>query len=180
VPEVAETPLYSGDMTKNLPPPNHLLPLEIPPAGKELAPRYRWPLVMAERKASQDEIDSELPPLIQLFTSTLHGEYVAGQHDHPPTWMDPHVLVALAEQQPEIQALLEKIWATNDASLVKKLEPLLDDVFERLYLAYVRYEFEKHARPVIAQWLASSFAAGRITAQLAERDRKTSRRQKVK
>jgi hypothetical protein len=180
VPEAAENPLHSGDMTKSLPPPNHLLPLEIPPAGKELAPRYRWPLVMAERRATLDEMANDLPPLLRIFTSTLHGEYVAGQHDHPPTWMDPHVLVALAEQQDEVLEILEEAWRTNNASLYRKLEPLLADVFERLYLAYVRHEFDKHAKPVIAEWLISSYAADKITEQLAERDAKTSRRQKRK
>lgn len=169
--QVRDDALHSNYMTRGLPAPNHNLPLEIlddtAPAVVRDKLRYRWPLIMARRVATADEIEDGLDNYVPLFSDPLHGDPTAGQQDYPPTWMDPHILVILASQQPEIAELLEQAWKQNDVSLAKKLESKLQEVFERLYLAYVRHQFENHAKSLIAEWMLNEYAGRKINEVLA-------------
>lgn len=169
--QVRDNALHFNHMTRGLPAPNHNLPLEIlddtAPAVVRDKLRYRWPLVMARRIATADEVEDGLDNYQPLFSDSLHGDPTAGQQDYPPTWMDPHILVILANQQPEVAELLEQAWKQNDVSLAKKLESKLQEVFERLYLAYVRHQFENHAKGLIAEWMLNEYAGRKISEALA-------------
>ena len=119
--QVRDDALHSNYMTRGLPAPNHNLPLEIlddtAPAVVRDKLRYRWPLIMARRVATADEIEDGLDNYVPLFSDPLHGDPTAGQQDYPPTWMDPHILVILASQQPEIAELLEQACAGTGIAL---------------------------------------------------------------
>ncbi len=74
--------------------------------------------------------------------------------NEPPTWMDPHLLVRMAMQRPEVQKLLAEAFQRNKLSVYRKrLQELLQTVFEEDYLPYMFEKFGGYASEITAQWM---------------------------
>lgn len=164
-----EKPLYDGGYVDALDPPNHLLALEALPeaaraaCGSVLSRKYRWPLTSATTGRDEGGI----------FVHACHGaEHWNEWADHPPTWMDPHLFVDMAEADPRVQRILRVAYKKNDREGWKHLVSLFEQIFDEQYLPLMLEKFAEEAVPLLAQWLLRNYAQKELDAQQASKKRK--------
>jgi hypothetical protein len=152
--DVKSEKLYQGESVSCMPPPNHLLPIEARPQAAEV--HYRWPLAMAMRTTDQG--------LAGVFVADNwdkdHWTDWAGQ---PPTWMDPHLFVAIALQDERVQRVLRVSFKKNDPQGWKHLAPLLQDIFVNVFQPQMQELFEQQAKPLLAQWMIRNNAEQQLS-----------------
>ena len=133
--------------------PNILVPLDDTEEMDNLGLYKRWPLVMLE---AFDENAGEQLGAVFVDAERHKTPYHYEWKNHPPTWMDPHLLMEMARKDPRVQKVCRVAFKKNDLEAWKRLMPLLRETFDEEYLPYVIERFEKMALKLLAQWLLRS------------------------
>ncbi len=144
--------IHDNRYTRGLDVPNHLLPEEDSSAERQqalnLQRQFRWPLSAAVRRTDTGRVS--------LFVHERYGvNHYSEWADQPPTWMDPHLLVALAEKDPGFQAAVAKAFKQNDVKAYKLVEAEVNRIFEEEYLPWLIEHFREHALSLITQWVTN-------------------------
>lgn len=110
-----------------------------------------WPLIRVLR-AEIDELGRSQHRPVFVDDETLGPQYPDNLGDHPPTFMDPHLFVRLAQARPEIQEVLDECLASNSLvpareKLPELLEAVLDDYLAELVVRYAEVQ------QVFVEWL---------------------------
>lgn len=141
--------------------PNHLVPRANPCFGPGPNGVCTWPMVQLMQEGTSGK-------LVGAFIDSMHGadgwyEWM----DHPPTWMDPEVFAAMAQQDPEIQKILRVSWQKKTRKYEKLLPKHLQRVFEEKYVPYMLKRFE-YAKQLIGHYLVSRYSDGEIQKEVDE------------
>jgi len=142
--------IEKGEFVDSLDPPNHTVALdecsEQEIQEMRISRGCRWPLMKLQESSDGG--------LAGVFVDLIHGEeHWSAWSEHPPSWMDPHLFVKMARDDPRVQDILQVAVKRNSRATWKKLVPLLDEIFAEVYLPYVFQKFEGEARDLLAQWL---------------------------
>jgi len=140
-----------------MPAPNHMVALDLAPSlqpDTDYVGR-QYPLLSI---MLPENPDSGVPERLAFVAKPYKlAHWAERDFTTPPTWMDPELFVRQLRAKPEIAELADKIAQGGDMSKVKKLEPLLVDAFEALYLPYLVQQF-KLVLPLLARWLVANAA----------------------
>lgn len=149
-------------------PPNHLVPGLI---------SVRDPFPMLRIRGARDD-DPRRWKL--LFFHPRYGEpfYDFQPREGPPTWMDPSLFAAMAEEDARVRSILDK--GRCGTRTVEELAEALHEVFSERYLEFVFTAFAE-AAPYLAEWLLvrktqleeAEEGTGAIMAEQAKRRRQT-------
>jgi hypothetical protein len=119
------------------------------------------------------ETIEELYPVLQMKVPECKGSgsaigYAFFDHSYkssgiygksePPTWMDPVIFVEMADKSEEVRALARRCVKKNfaaDADM-RKMEGILQGLFEEQYLVYMFDKFEA-CRGLLAEWLLAHY-----------------------
>ena len=135
------------------------------------APNHNIPLDWALEDGSSSI--EELYPVLQLKVPESKGSGAAVGHaffdpsyessgvtgkSEPPTWMDAVLFVELADKSEEVRALARKCVKKNAATDadIRKMEGILQGLFEEQYLVYMFEKFEA-CRGLLAEWLLAHY-----------------------
>ncbi len=120
-------------------PPNHLV-------STVVSVQDPFPMLRLRGREDHDPRQWKL-----LFFHPRYGEpfYDFQPRQGPPTWMDPSLFVAMAEEDPRVQALQRRGLSDHNR---RELVAILQDIFSERYLDYLFGAFHR-AAPYLAEWL---------------------------
>jgi hypothetical protein len=75
----------------------------------------------------------------------------------PPTWMDPEVFVRMMDKHPRTRAIVAMYLKQGHSGKRIKMNELLQQVFEEVYLVYMLEQFSE-IRDLLAQWVIAHYA----------------------
>ena len=76
---------------------------------------------------------------------------------HVYTWMDPEVFVRSIKDLPEIKKIATEAIKRKSKAPIKKMIPVLQDLFEEYYLGYLLDRFDE-VKPLLADWIVAYYA----------------------
>jgi hypothetical protein len=97
------------------------------------------------------------------FVDPIYGCRTSGDREiyappyAPPTWMDPEVFVRLIKDLPEIKKIAAEAIKRKSKAPIKKMIPVLQDLFEEYYLGYLLDRFDE-VKPLLADWIVAYHA----------------------
>ena len=143
-PRKATTPRAQPEDLASLEIPNHRV--------AKIADSYSpWPLLTL-KKIGGDRED-------YLFVMPSYNEHSwPSDVEHPPSWMDPELLIRMARKDPDVERLIEESQKKQSKSPAKPLAEKLTEIFVNTYLPFVEQQFEKGCAAALADWLIANRA----------------------
>ena len=154
----------SKEWPDSLPAPNHIVPLELPERLNDARTpaSHRFPLLHLARSEDGGGQSTGL-----VFVDEIYGlvRWVDRDAEAPPTWMDPELFVRAVLNDELVSALMAK---GNTKITRKALRKRLSELFESLYLPYLKEQFHDSSG-LLARWMLAHAARGRVGRQKTKR-----------